>query len=130
MVKMNANKEKATSFVGTPNYIAPELIEKGSYSVEVDWWALGVMLYEMHTNRNLFSGSDEDEMYRNILYKQIFPFKTGRVDSSMTNILMNLLQRKVEERLSWRITQSVQKLVRGSKKLRKLNRRVETIQQA
>ena len=34
--------------------IAPEMIQTGNYNVEVDWWALGVLIYEMHSNKNLF----------------------------------------------------------------------------
>lgn len=35
------------AFCGTPEYIAPELLESHGYTKTVDWWTLGVLLYEM-----------------------------------------------------------------------------------
>ena len=43
-----------TIFLGTPNYIAPEILRGEDYSFSVDWWALGVLLYEMLAGRSPF----------------------------------------------------------------------------
>ena len=37
----------ANTCIGTPCYVAPELLGSGGYSFSIDWWALGIILYEM-----------------------------------------------------------------------------------
>lgn len=46
---LSSSKSRALSQVGSPAYMAPEIIENASYGVEVDIWAMGVVLYCMHT---------------------------------------------------------------------------------
>ncbi|WVQ89462.1 hypothetical protein IAS59_003222 [Cryptococcus gattii] len=63
--------DKAHSFVGTSEYLSPEVVKRGDYSYAVDWWALGCIVFEGVVGRVPFRKGDEDPpvvLWNKILY--------------------------------------------------------------
>jgi classical protein kinase C/novel protein kinase C epsilon type len=55
-----------STFCGTPEFMAPEIFQEKAYTRSVDWWAFGVMLFELLYRQAPFLGKTEIEIYRSI----------------------------------------------------------------
>jgi serine/threonine protein kinase len=60
-------RDSNRSLLGTPDYLAPELLLGKGHDTSVDWWAVGICLFEFLTGYPPFMGSQPEEIFRNIL---------------------------------------------------------------
>ncbi|KAL2334183.1 hypothetical protein Fmac_015396 [Flemingia macrophylla] len=90
---------QSNSFVGTEEYIAPEIITGAGHTSAIDWWTLGILLYEMLYGRTPFRGKNRQKTFSNILHKDL-TFPSSIPASLAARQLINaLLQRDPSSRL-------------------------------
>lgn len=69
---------RTNSFVGTEEYIAPEVIKGCGHTSAVDWWTLGILVYEMLFGTTPFKGKNRNTTFANILRDDVpFPEHSG-----------------------------------------------------
>ncbi|GAB2274287.1 Phototropin-1 [Dionaea muscipula] len=89
----------SNSFVGTEEYIAPEIIAGSGHTSSVDWWALGILLYEMLYGYTPFRGKTRQRTFMNVLQRDLkFP-KSIAVSLQAKQLMHRLLQRDPKSRL-------------------------------
>ncbi|KAG4424403.1 hypothetical protein IFR04_002459 [Cadophora malorum] len=98
--KANLTKNATTNtFCGTTEYLAPEvLLDEAGYTKMVDFWSLGVLVFEMCCGWSPFYAEDTQQMYKNIAFGKVrFPRETLTVEGR--NFVKGLLNRNPKHRL-------------------------------
>ncbi|KVI09242.1 serine/threonine-protein kinase D6PK-like [Cynara cardunculus var. scolymus] len=90
---------RSNSFVGTHEYLAPEIIKGEGHGSAVDWWTYGILMYELLYGRTPFKGMGDDDTLANVVSEGLkFP-DNPIVSSSARDLVRSLLRKHPENRL-------------------------------
>jgi len=101
--KVVADGQTSGTFVGTPEYIAPEIVFGNPHNKQVDWWSFGILIYEMIVGVPPFRHKNQHALYQMILSREVYfpdPVKDKIIVSvNAKDLIIKLTQKDPEKRL-------------------------------
>ena len=90
------------SFVGTEEYLAPEVLNSTGHTSSIDWWEFGIFIHEMVFGSTPFRAGRREQTFHNIIHQPLeFP-STPATSGELRDLLRRLLQRDPSQRLGTR----------------------------
>lgn len=93
-----SNEVVHTDFLGTPEYLAPEQVNRLSYGAAVDAWELGILLWELYTGWPPFYDRQVHQMYSNIVHGNLPGKDLQAMPEQMKLLVTNLLDKDPTKR--------------------------------
>ena len=96
-------EDRTKTIIGTPHYMAPEIIMGGGYSFQVDFWSISICMYEFMCGEVPFGEKEEDpmEIYFAIINNHLsFPSKYITIDKEFKHLMKKMLDKNPSNRLS------------------------------